>query len=259
MASDAEDEGHIEHLEAKFLVDKQKRIENAMSWHPKQEKLIKSWGEKALGYRWIHHRCAVRHSSAHTRFSIINIAMTTLAGLGTLVASSEDENSQILLYVFSFLNLSAAGIASVHKFLRCGEQYESNMQTSKLFSRLARDISLELSLEPEDRMNAVEYCHKVREDYDKIIDHAPEVPSDIIKEYKTMMDEEDPENKLARPEMANGKFKIYSSSERVDNASIEEHTTRWVNVLNKAAGMWRSLPQASQSERPTRASVASVV
>ena len=259
MASDAEDEGHIEHLEAKFLVDKQKRIENAMSWHPKQEKLIKSWGEKALGYRWIHHRCAVRHSTAHTNFSIINIAMTTLAGLGTLVASSEDENSQILLYVFSFLNLSAAGIASVHKFLRCGEQYESNMQTSKLFSRLARDISLELSLEPEDRMNAVEYCHKVREDYDKIIDHAPEVPNDIIKEYKKMMDEEDPENKLARPEMANGKFKIYSSSERVDNASIEEHTTRWTNLLNKATSRWRSLQQAEQSARPTRASVASVV
>jgi len=232
MASDA-DEEHIEHLEAKFLVDKQKRIENAMSWHPKQEKLIKSWGEKALGYRWIHHRCAVRHSTAHTNFSIINIAMTTLAGLGTLIASSENQNSQILLYTFSFLNLGAAGIASIHKFLRCGEQFESNMQTSKLFSRLARDISLELSLEPEDRMNAVEYCHKIREDYDKIIDHAPEVPTDIINEYKSMMDKEDPENTLARPEMANGKFKIYSSSEKVDNQSIEEHTNRWSNILKQ--------------------------
>ena len=232
MSSDAEDD-HIEHLEAKFLVDKQKRIENAMSWHPKQEKLIKSWGEKALGYRWIHHRCAVRHSTAHTNFSIINIAMTTLAGLGTLIASSENQNSQILLYTFSFLNLGAAGIASIHKFLRCGEQFESNMQTSKLFSRLARDISLELSLEPEDRMNAVEYCHKIREDYDKIIDHAPEVPTDIINEYKSMMDKEDPENTLARPEMANGKFKIYSSSEKVDNQSIEEHTNRWSNILKQ--------------------------
>ena len=232
MEPDAE-EGHIEHLEAKFLVDKQKRIENAMSWHPKQEKLIKSWGEKALGYRWIHHRCAVRHSTAHTNFSIINIAMTTLAGLGTLISSSENQNSQILLYTFSFLNLGAAGIASIHKFLRCGEQFESNMQTSKLFSRLARDISLELSLEPEDRMNAVEYCHKIREDYDKIIDHAPEVPTDIINEYKSMMDKEDPENTLARPEMANGKFKIYSSSEKVDNQSIEEHTNRWSNILKQ--------------------------
>ena len=159
--------------------------------------------------------------------------MTTLAGLGTLIASSENQNSQILLYTFSFLNLGAAGIASIHKFLRCGEQFESNMQTSKLFSRLARDISLELSLEPEDRMNAVEYCHKIREDYDKIIDHAPEVPTDIINEYKSMMDKEDPENTLARPEMANGKFKIYSSSEKVDNQSIEEHTNRWSNILKQ--------------------------
>jgi hypothetical protein len=108
-------------------------------------------------------------------------------------------------------------------------------------------------------MNAVEYCHKVREDYDKIIDHAPEVPSDIIKEYKKMMDDEDPENKLARPEMANGKFKIYSSSERANDESVQEHTTRWTNLLNKATNRWRSLPQAEQSARPTRASVASVV
>ena len=242
MASDAGEDDHIEHLEAKFLVDKQKRIENAMSWHPKQEKLIKSWGEKALGYRWIHHRCAVRHSTAHTNFSIINIAMTTLAGLGTLISSSENQNSQILLYTFSFLNLGAAGIASIHKFLRCGEQFESNMQTSKLFSRLARDISLELSLEPEDRMNAVEYCHKIREDYDKIIDHAPEVPTDIINEYKSMMDKEDPENALARPEMANGKFKIYSSSEKENDASVLEHTTRWTNILNKARRLKPVLP-----------------
>ena len=253
MSSDAEDD-HIEHLEAKFLVDKQKRIENAMSWHPKQEKLIKSWGEKALGYRWIHHRCAVRHSSAHTNFSIINIAMTTLAGLGTLIASSENQKSQILLYTFSFLNLSAAGIASVHKFLRCGEQFESNMQTSKLFSRLARDISLELSLEPEDRMNAVEYCHKIREDYDKIIDHAPEVPSYIINEYKKMMDEEDPENKLTRPEMANGKFKIYSSSERANDESTQEHTIRWTNLLNKATSKMRNL-STTNTTRPPFASV----
>jgi len=74
-----------------------------------------------------------------------------------------------------------------------------------------------------------------------------------------MMDEEDPQNKLARPEMANGKFKIYSSSERVNDESVQEHTTRWTNLLNKATNRWRSLPQAEQSARPTRASVASVV
>src|SRR6056300_468298 len=232
MEPDAEDD-HIEHLEAKFLVDKQKRIENAMSWHTKQEKLVKSWGEKALGYRWLHNRSAQNHNASHRNLSVSYIGITTVAGLGTLVSSSSGVASMALLYTFSFLNLAAAGIASIHKFLRCGEQYEANAQTSKMFGRLARDISLELSLELEDRMNAVEYCHKIREEYDKIIDHAPEVPTDIINEYKSMMDKEDPENTLARPEMANGKFKIYSSSEKVDNQSIEEHTNRWSNILKQ--------------------------
>jgi len=237
MEPDAE-EGHIEHLEAKFLVDKQKRIENAMSWHPKQEKLIKSWGEKALGYRWLHNRSAQNHNASHRNLSVSYIGITTVAGLGTLVSSSSGVASMALLYTFSFLNLAAAGIASIHKFLRCGEQYEANAQTSKMFGRLARDISLELSLELEDRMNAVEYCHKIREEYDKIMDHAPDIPSDIVEEYKRMMKTDDPNCEISRPDVANGKFKIYSTSERFS----ENNEERWSNIVKKAKQLKNVLP-----------------
>jgi len=199
-------------LEARNMVEKNKKREIAESWHHKQEKLIKSWGEKCLGYRWLLHRNAQYHSKINRNLSISNISLSTVASLGTLMGTSL-EGGSILLYVFGFINLVSVGIASVHKFLRSGEQFELNIQTSKQFSRLARDISLELSLEKEDRMDAVNYCNKVREEYDKIMDRVPEIPNWVIQEYKKTMEKDDPNGTISRPDIANGKFKIYSSSE----------------------------------------------
>jgi len=188
-----------------------KKREIAESWHPRQEKLIKSWGEKCLGYRWILHRNAQHHSKINRNLSISNIALSTVSSLGTLLGTSM-RGGNVLIYTFGFVNLFGVAVASVHKFLRSGEQYELNIQTSKQFSRLARDISLELSLEKEDRMDAVDYCNKVREEYDKIMDRVPEIPNWIIQEYKLVMDKDDPDGLISRPDVANGKFKIYSSS-----------------------------------------------
>ena len=62
-------------------------------------------------------------------------------------------------------------------------------------------------------MDAVNYCNKVREEYDKIMDRVPEIPNWVIQEYKQGMEKDDAHGTISRPDIANGKFKIYSSSE----------------------------------------------
>jgi len=202
---------------AKRIADLQRKKEIAESWHPQQEKLIRIWGEKCLGYRWLHDRTAKYHSVIHRNMSIATIMGSAVAGIGTMTASGS--GGMIIpatMYAFSMINLATAALASIHKFLRSGEKYEANLQISKMFSGLARDITMELSLEKEDRVLAFDYCNKIRLEYDKLIDIAPDIPEEVIKKYKEMMELEDPEGIIHKPDVANGKFKIYSSYSYAD-------------------------------------------
>ena len=203
--------------DAKRIVEIQKRQEIAESWHPKQEKLIRIWGEKCLGYRWLHDRTAKYHGVIHRNLSIATIVGSAMAGIGTMtVSGTETGSTPGLLYAFSFVNLATVLVASIHKFLRSGEKYEANVNISKMFGGLARDITMELSMEKEDRVMAFDYCNKLRLDYDKLIDLSPDIPEHVILKYKEMMEKEDPEGEIHKPDIANGKFKIYSSYSYTD-------------------------------------------
>jgi hypothetical protein len=70
-----------------------------------------------------------------------------------------------------------------------------------VFSSFTRKISLELTLNPEDRKNCIQFCKICKMEYDKAVSESPMIPDEIINRFKREFPTE--KNK---PEVANGLF-----------------------------------------------------
>ena len=75
----------------------QKEI-NAGSWSPHMEELIKAWGEKAAGLRWMHQQSAAKWKKQADRLTLSGIFITTLVSTASL-ATAGIEDSQTVMYV----------------------------------------------------------------------------------------------------------------------------------------------------------------
>ena len=99
------------------------------------------------------------------------------------------------------MNILSAMLSSLQKFLRSTEKSEAHSLYSKIFSSFTRKITLELSLNPKDRRECIEFCKQCRDEYDKAVTDCPLVPTHVIEQFK--IEFKDEKNK---PEVANGLF-----------------------------------------------------
>jgi len=106
-----------------------------------------------------------------------------------------------LPYIIAIMNIFSAMLSSLQKFLRSTEKSESHALYSKIFSSFTRKISLELSLNPRDRRECIEFCKQCRDEYDKAVTDCPLVPQVIINWFK-----EEFAHEKNKPEIANGLF-----------------------------------------------------
>ena len=110
------------------------------------------------------------------------------------------------------MNIISAILMSFQKFLRSTENAELHSRYFSIFSSYSRKIALELTLNPEDRRECVDFCKQCKDDYDKAVAESPQIPDRIILLFK----KEFP-NEKNKPEVANGLFHLnrYTHSPRL--------------------------------------------
>jgi hypothetical protein len=67
------------------------------------------------------------------------------------------------------------------------------------YSKLYRNIDMELSLETQHREDVLEFVNKIRVEYDRLLDEAPDIPTESIDAFNESFP--DKENK---PDVCNG-------------------------------------------------------
>jgi len=175
-------------------------------WCVTQEALLKKWAEKSAGYRWLHNHARLLYKRQNDWLSYPTIIMSSITGVGGFAVLSPSEEDpvvkrRILLiqYFFAFLNVMSGIINSISKFNNASKLMESHSIMCVQYSKFYRNIDMELSLEPKDRVSVVEFVTKCRLEYDRLLSEAPDIPSESIiafnKEFK---------NKTNKPDVCNG-------------------------------------------------------
>lgn len=200
-------------------------------WCEKQEKLLKAWGQRAAGYRWLHNHARLYFQKQNDYLSYPSIVIASITGVGgfaVLNPSGNDDVSpdtknkiMIIQYLFAFLNVLGGILTSISKFSQSSALVDTHSSMCVQYSKFYRNIDMELSLDIPDRTDAVEFVKKCREQYDKLLDDAPDIPSISIQAFN----KEFP-NRENKPDVCNGLNIIIS-----DVDSSPKKFSKWMKAL----------------------------
>lgn len=160
-------------------------------WHEQQEKILKRWSEIGSSYRFMHDRAYLHFETQNFRFALPVIILSTVTGTANFAQGSFPAEWATYVPLFiGFLNLTAGLITTIAQFLRVSELLEGHRAASISYSKFSRNISVELSLPPDERSSGGrEFIAARRVELDRLIEQSPNIPMHIVKEFgKTFAD-----------------------------------------------------------------------
>ena len=91
-------------------------------WHPQQEKILKSWGEAAACYRYMHYQAYCSFKNLSMKFTIPLIIVSTITGTANFAQETFPPTVQPFVpSAIGGLNLITAIATTIMQFLKINE------------------------------------------------------------------------------------------------------------------------------------------
>ena len=221
--------GEQEALAAARLGDLRKKV-NADSWSENMEMLMKQWGEKAAGLRYMHAHSGGKWKKFSNQLSIAGIIITGVASTLSLVATSidDDETKDAILFGVGGVGLVSTLIQSFKKFYNAEEKAADHSSVAKQFGSFYRYMTLQLGMSREDRDPADVLTTWALKEYERLQQEAPPIGGDSIVLFNKKFDK----NTQAIPDVAEDEFviKIHNSKAPIKILESVSTTSNQVNV-----------------------------
>ena len=166
--------------------DKPKKFQNG--WLKEQERLMADWSDIASCYRWLHDKS---EKIFHYKTLMINlpvIILSTLGGTANFGIQSLFENDETSKKYASFaiggISLVAGMLTTIGNYLRYAQYEESHRVASIAWGKFQRLIAVELALNPNERMDALDFLKICRAELDRLIEQSPPIPAESIKMFE---------------------------------------------------------------------------
>jgi hypothetical protein len=168
-------------------------------WHQQQEVILKSWGEAAACYRYIHFQAFLTYKKKYMRATLPVIVLSTLTGTANFAMSDVPENlKQTTQQTIGAANLIAGLIATISTFLKLSENTEAHKAAAFLFGKFSRKIRLELALPLKDRTkDGLVMIDECKAEFDRMLEQQPDIPKAILEEFERTF----PGTSLYKPEI----------------------------------------------------------
>jgi hypothetical protein len=159
---------------------------NAESWSSHMEILMKSWGEKAAGLRFMHSHAAGRWRNVSNKLTITGILITTVVSTASIASASLDgeENKNAAMYTVGGIGVIATLVQSLKKFYNSEEKAAEHGAMAKQFGSFYRYMTLQLGMERCDRVPADELSSWALKEYERLQQDSPPLGSAPIKAFK---------------------------------------------------------------------------
>ena len=207
---------------------KEKRFLNG--WSKEQERLMSEWSDLAMCYRWLHDKSEKYFHSKNLWINLPVIILTTLGGtanFGIQSLFSDDNSKKYASFAIGGISLFAGLLTTVGNYLRYAQLEESHRVASIAWGKFQRLIAVELAMNPDDRMDSLDFLKICRADLDRLIEQSPPIPEITIKLFES-------------------KFGLITDLKKPDICGALEHTrvfessqSRLKQVLSEAALMIR--------------------
>jgi len=175
----------IEALTSARLGNMRKKI-NAASWTNNMELLMKHWGEKAAGLRFMHSHTGGKWKKFADNLSISGILVTGVASTLSLIATNvtDDNIKNSFLYGVGGIGLLSTLIQSFKKFYNAEEKAAEHNMIAKQFGSYYRKMTLQMGMSRFDRNPADVLTNWALEEYERLQQDAPSISGNSITLFK---------------------------------------------------------------------------
>ena len=192
---------------------------NAESWNDNLESLMKKWGEKAAGHRFMHDNASSSWRSFSDKLTFTSIIITTIASSMSLVASSVEDpySKNVVLYVVGGIGMFSSLIQSLKKFWDAEQKAANHNSVARQFGSFYRYMVLQLNLTREDRQSSDQLSDYVLKEYERLQQEAPSIGPRQIELYRQTFKDAD----QAVPDVCEKDFNIHVYSENTKTVEVE--------------------------------------
>ena len=153
--------------------------------------LLKSWKERAGGWRWLHYHAMHHYKNINSRYVYSSIVLSTLAGAGGFSTAGTADSTKSTMgkiqfymgYVIGATNVVIGLINSFMRFGKAAEKTELHASAAMQYAMLYRLIETEINLSDEHRRN--DLVVTVRQEMDRLLSQSPSIPQKIVDDFNT--------------------------------------------------------------------------
>lgn len=205
MSSENLNSGEAEALANARLGDLRKKV-NAESWSDNMENLMKQWGEKAAGLRFMHAHSGSKWKAFSDKLAIAGIVVTGVASTVSLIATSLDDEDvkEAVLFGVGGVGLVSTLIQSFKKFYNAEEKAADHGSVAKQFGSFYRYMTLQMGMSREDREPSDVLTTWALKEYERLQQEAPNISGASVALFKKTFQNEH----QAIPDIAEDEFII---------------------------------------------------
>jgi hypothetical protein len=188
-------------------------------WSDEIEELLSEWGEVAMCYAYLHNFGERKYKKKYHHLQIPIIILSTLTGTANFATDSYVPES--FKHGFSAavgsLNIFCGILGTLLSFLRYAEQFEGHRIAGLAWSKLSRNIEIELSLHDKKRKPCRDFLKLCRSEYDNLLESSPNVDLDIISNFNKKFNDDYPD--VRKPVICNGLKAIvpYKDEDKIES------------------------------------------
>ncbi len=213
--------------------------DNIEDWSDEIEELLSEWGEISMCYSYLHNFSQRKYKRKYHHLQIPIIILSTLTGTANFATDGyvpENIKTGFSACVGS-LNLLAGIMGTLLAFLKYAEIYEGHRISAVAWSKLGRNIEIELSMDYRKRKNCRDFLKVCRSEYDNLLESSPNIDLDIIGMFNKKFNDKYPD--VRKPIICNGlkAIKAFREDEKIILTTSKEsnNTSNDLDIIDEEA------------------------
>jgi len=171
-------------------------------WTTDHEDILIDWADKAMCYNWLHTRAHAMYSKLNYSYTIPVIIISTLTGTANFAQARVPLAYQGYFgMIVGFFNILAGIITTIQQFLKITQLNEAHRVSGIAWDKFYRNIKIEIARHPDERMDVNQLIKISKEEFDRLVETCPDIPDQIINEFKIVFKGNYEYSEIVKPEM----------------------------------------------------------
>ena len=175
---------------------------DVIEWSPEHEQILIEWADKAMCYRWLHSKANNMYSTLNAWYTVPVIIISTLTGTANFAQQRVPEQYQSLFIMAAgAFNILAGIVTTIQQFLKITQLNEAHRVSTIAWDKFYRNTKIELAKHPSERIDPKHMLKMSKEEFDRLIETSPNIPEQIINEFKKHFSKSGSFEKIIKPEI----------------------------------------------------------